>query len=132
MNKHLPDQSLSVSTENCSTYLSGDALDNIKHLNHSYAPGFDWKMRHENDSAYLKFVSTSYLLFHGIGLVGTIFFGLIFSFIIKLLKLERDKKVKQVCLNEYFLKLWIFICPNAIQNIVELESEDENPNIDNK
>ncbi|XP_021946912.2 sodium-coupled monocarboxylate transporter 2 [Folsomia candida] len=119
MNKLLPDQSLSVSTENCSAYLSGIDLENIKHVNHSYAPGFDWKERHENDSPYIKLVSTSYLLFHGIGVLGSVFFGLFFSLTIKLSNLDRDKPVKKECLNEYFLTLWKWVAPNQIANLVE-------------
>lgn len=121
MNKQLPDQSLSVSTQNCSAYLSGDDLDNLKHLNHSYAPGFDWKMRHENDSQFIKFVSTSYLLFHMIGVLGTIVFGLFFSLVIKLLKLDKDSPVKRDCLNEYILKFWKWVAPNMMEQLVEVK-----------
>lgn len=130
MNKQLPDQTLPISTENCSAYLSGDELENIKHLNHSYAPGFDWKSRHEDDSAYIKLVSTSYLLFHGIGLLGTVFFGLIFSAIIKLVKLDNDSPVRLECLNEHFLKFWKVLFPKQIQKLVQAEDKNKISQID--
>jgi len=77
--KLLPDQTLSLSTEDCSEFLSGEDLLNAhkKNKTHAYAPGHDWKDR--EDSAWIQFLSTSFLYFPLIGCMGTVVFGLFFS-----------------------------------------------------
>ena len=127
--KELPDQTLSLSTTNCSEYLSGDDLFNVKPVNHSYAPGFDWKERSEDDNAYIKFISTSYLLFPLIGVMGTVIFGLGFSTLFSLLGLNKDKPVKLDCLNEYFVTFWKWLFPKQMDRLLEqriTQIEDNN------
>jgi hypothetical protein len=46
-----PDQTLSLSKQNCSEFMYGADLEAIKHVNHTFAPIHAWKYR--DDSAWI-------------------------------------------------------------------------------
>jgi hypothetical protein len=117
----LPDQTLSLSTQNCSEFMYGADLEAIKHVNHTFAPGDVWKDR--DDSTWIQFLSTSYLFFPLIGTMGTVIFGLFFSACSSLMNFNKDKPVRLDCMSTPFLQLWTMLFPSQMKSIMQTEED---------
>jgi len=114
----LPNQKLYLSTEGCPYVENGTVL----HSEVKGMAGESWK--DGEYSTWIKIVSLAPTWYPGLGNIGTIVFGLIFSF--AFMKLQVIVPVKRDYLSPHILSLWEKVLPPSwINGWVEPKTKEE-------
>ena len=117
----LPDQKLFLTTAGCNSSSNSTTASIFMELSQWRS---DWK--EEDNSILIQALSVSYIWYTAMGVVFTVLFGLIFSFIVSCFEdAERKKKIDYDLFSPPMYKFWRFIFPNSVNALVEPDDDDD-------
>lgn len=127
-NGWLPNQRLFLTTDGCSRNRNSSSSENVFISSEINSSSWKYDVKTlENDTWFVRIVSISFLWHPPLGILLTIFFGIIYSVIFNSCggktKGEQVKKVRANLLSPPMLKLWLNFFPKVAEKWIDLESE---------